>query len=134
VKFGGWQRLHAENAKQFGVGTRLEGRHYETCKEGHAEIPQEHCGDRIEAQGIHGRGTSRDERAPPGAEGGDAPALSPKTWYGMPAYAKDGNVVGHSSFSDIAHAAPKTAFSHGLDPHPELLPPLRGVNRRYVVD
>ena len=22
-----------------------------------------------------------------------APALSPKTWYGMPAYAKDGNVV-----------------------------------------
>ncbi len=24
-----------------------------------------------------------------------APALSPKTWYGMPAYAKDGNVVCH---------------------------------------
>jgi uncharacterized protein YdhG (YjbR/CyaY superfamily) len=24
---------------------------------------------------------------------GSAPALSPKTWYGMPAYAKDGNVV-----------------------------------------
>jgi uncharacterized protein YdhG (YjbR/CyaY superfamily) len=23
----------------------------------------------------------------------NAPALSPKTWYGMPAYAKDGNVV-----------------------------------------
>jgi uncharacterized protein YdhG (YjbR/CyaY superfamily) len=23
----------------------------------------------------------------------DAPALSPRTWYGMPAYAKDGNVV-----------------------------------------
>ena len=22
-----------------------------------------------------------------------APALSPKTWYGMPAYAKDGNVI-----------------------------------------
>jgi uncharacterized protein YdhG (YjbR/CyaY superfamily) len=25
--------------------------------------------------------------------GASAPALSPKTWYGMPAYAKDGNVV-----------------------------------------
>jgi uncharacterized protein YdhG (YjbR/CyaY superfamily) len=24
-----------------------------------------------------------------------APALSPRTWYGMPAYAKDGNVVCH---------------------------------------
>ena len=24
-----------------------------------------------------------------------APALSPKTWYGMPAYAKDGNIVCH---------------------------------------
>ncbi|HTX90283.1 MAG TPA: DUF1801 domain-containing protein [Anaerolineales bacterium] len=24
-----------------------------------------------------------------------APALSPKTWYGMPAYAKDGNVICH---------------------------------------
>jgi uncharacterized protein YdhG (YjbR/CyaY superfamily) len=23
----------------------------------------------------------------------NAPALSPKTWYGMPAYAKDGNIV-----------------------------------------
>jgi len=23
----------------------------------------------------------------------NAPAISPKTWYGMPAYAKDGNVV-----------------------------------------
>ena len=80
-------------------------------------------------QGIHGRGTSRDEGARPGAEGGgararrtaesdvlakiaempepdramaerlhalvkaSAPDLSPKTWYGMPAYAKDGKVV-----------------------------------------
>ena len=24
---------------------------------------------------------------------GSAPALAPKTWYGMPAYAKDGNVL-----------------------------------------
>ena len=86
---------------------------------------------RTESQGIHGRGTSRDEGARPGAEGGGArekskadgesdvlakiaampepdramgerlhaiikataPALSPKTWYGMPAYAKDGKVV-----------------------------------------
>ena len=84
-------------------------------------------------QGIHGRGTSRDEGARPRAEGGSArgsradkadgesdvlakiaempepdramaerlhaiikasaPALSPRTWYGMPAYAKDGKVV-----------------------------------------
>ena len=86
-----------------------------------------------DVQGIHGRGTSRDEGARPGAEGGSAPrpradkadgesdvlakiaempepdramaerlhaiikasapALSPRTWYGMPAYAKDGKVV-----------------------------------------
>jgi uncharacterized protein YdhG (YjbR/CyaY superfamily) len=27
----------------------------------------------------------------------NAPVLSPKTWYGMPAYAKDGKVVCHST-------------------------------------
>jgi len=41
----------------------------------------------------YGRGTNCDEGACPGTEGGSAPALSPKTWYGMPAYAKDGKVV-----------------------------------------
>ena len=90
-------------------------------------------GRKESVQGIHGRGTSRDEGARPGAEGGraprpardkadgesdvlakiaempepdramaerlhaiikaSAPALSPRTWYGMPAYAKDGKVV-----------------------------------------
>src|SRR5207247_1582436 len=104
-----------------------------TCKEGHAEVRQEHHRDRQEVQGIHGRGTSRDEGAHPRAEGGgaprpargqggrgnavlakigempeperamgkrlhaiiiaSAPALSPRLWYGMPAYAKDGKVV-----------------------------------------
>ena len=82
----------------------------------------------VSRQGIHGRGTSRDEGARPGAEGGSAarrtarrrllakvaempepdrtmaerlhaivkasaPALAPKTWYGMPAYARDDKVV-----------------------------------------
>jgi len=45
-----------------------------------------------------------------------APALAPRTWYGMPAYAKDGNIVCHFQpaqkfktryatfgFSDMAH-------------------------------
>ncbi len=31
-----------------------------------------------------------------------APALSPKTWYGMPAYAKDGNVVCFEGAADSA--------------------------------
>ncbi len=33
------------------------------CKEGHAEVRQEHRRDRQDVQGIHGRGTSRDEGA-----------------------------------------------------------------------
>src|SRR5256884_7580898 len=44
-----------------------------TCKEGHAEVRQEHCRDRQEVQGIHRRGTNRDEGAHPRAEGGGAP-------------------------------------------------------------
>ncbi len=36
---------------------------------------------------------SRYGQAAPCDHQGSAPALSPKTWYGMPAYAKDGNVV-----------------------------------------
>jgi uncharacterized protein YdhG (YjbR/CyaY superfamily) len=32
-----------------------------------------------------------------------APTLSPKTWYGMPAYARDGKVVCFFRFSDQAH-------------------------------
>src|SRR6266542_8041 len=71
------------------INTRRE----ETCNEGHAEVRQEHHRDRQEVRGIHGRGTRRDEGARPRAEGGSAPALSPRLWYGMPAYAKDGKVV-----------------------------------------
>src|SRR2546428_3474924 len=102
-------------------------------KEGNAEVRQEHDRDRQEVQGIHGRGTNRDEgahqelkaaaRRGPRADKADeenavlakigempepervmgkrlhaiikasVPALSPRLWYGMPAYAKDGKVV-----------------------------------------
>src|SRR2546430_12753083 len=41
--------------------------------EGHAEVRQEHHGDRTDAREIHGRGTRRDEGARPRAEGGRAP-------------------------------------------------------------
>ena len=94
-------------------------------EDAHEAVRQAH--HRQGVQGIHGRGTRRDARARPRAEGGpgkadgesdvlakiaempepdrvmaerlhalikaSAPALSPRTWYGMPAYAKDGNVV-----------------------------------------
>jgi len=43
-----------------------------------AEMPEP---DRVMAQRIHAIVTA------------SAPALSPKTWYGMPAYAKDGKIV-----------------------------------------
>jgi uncharacterized protein YdhG (YjbR/CyaY superfamily) len=43
-----------------------------------AEMPQS---DRVMAERIHALVKA------------SAPALSPRTWYGMPAYAKDGNVV-----------------------------------------
>jgi hypothetical protein len=71
----------------------LHRREQDERKEGHAEVHQEHYRDRQEVQGIHGPGTSRDEGARPRAKGGSAPALSPKLWYGMPAYAKDGKVL-----------------------------------------
>jgi len=104
---------------------------YET-EEGDTEVRQERHRDRQGSQGIHRRGTRRNEGARRGprakkADGeGDvlakiaempepdramaerlhaivktsAPALSPRTWYGMPAYAKNGNVV---SFLQSAH-------------------------------
>src|SRR5882672_753432 len=81
-------------------------------KDGYTEVRQEH------GPGIHGRGTRCDEGAGPRAQSdllakiaempkpdramaerlhaivtASAPALSPRTWYGMPAYAKDGDVV-----------------------------------------
>ena len=43
-----------------------------------AEMPEP---DRVMAQRLHAIMTA------------SAPALAPRTWYGMPAYAKDGNVV-----------------------------------------
>jgi hypothetical protein len=45
-----------------------------------AEMPTP---DRVMAERLHALITA------------NAPALSPRTWYGMPAYAKDGNVVCH---------------------------------------
>jgi hypothetical protein len=42
-------------------------------QEGHAEVRQEHHRDRQEVEGIHGRGTSRDEGARPRAQGRSAP-------------------------------------------------------------
>src|SRR2546427_3934323 len=50
----------------------LSGCFYEP-KEGNAEVRQEHYRDRQEVQGIHRRGTNRDEGAHPRAEGGGAP-------------------------------------------------------------
>src|SRR5262249_35701891 len=106
-------------------------RQEEKFNEGHAEARQHH--HRQGVRGIHRRGTSRDERARPRAEGGraprpargqggrgkrraredrrdartgsrpgrapachhqaSAPTLSPRTWYGHSAYAKDGKIV-----------------------------------------
>jgi uncharacterized protein YdhG (YjbR/CyaY superfamily) len=43
-----------------------------------AELPEP---DRVMAERLHGIVTA------------SAPALSPKTWYGMPAYAKEGKIV-----------------------------------------
>jgi hypothetical protein len=99
----------------------------ETRNEGHAAVRHEQRRDHEAGQHIHGRGTSRDERARQRAEGrqrqgggerdvlakiaempgpdraaagrlhalitASAPALWPKTYYGMPAYTKDGKVV-----------------------------------------
>src|SRR5437867_2808144 len=45
-----------------------QGGFYEP-KEGHAKVRKENHSDRQEVQGIHGRGTSRDEGVPPRAEG-----------------------------------------------------------------
>src|SRR5207249_305688 len=61
--------------KQRGVDTivrKVSSKHYETSKEGHA-VPQQHHGDWKETNGIYGRGTARDEGAPPRVEGGRAP-------------------------------------------------------------
>src|SRR5262245_32502117 len=61
---GGGSDCTLRAAKRFGVETSgWKGKHYGTCKETHAEVPQEHYGDRKEAQGIHGRGTSREPAA-----------------------------------------------------------------------
>src|SRR5712691_12228699 len=47
-------------------------------KEGYSEVRQERHRDRQGGQGIHGRGTSRDEGARPRAEGGSAPRPAPE--------------------------------------------------------
>jgi uncharacterized protein YdhG (YjbR/CyaY superfamily) len=63
------QELKAEAARADGEGALL-GKI--------AEMPES---DRVMAERLHAIVTA------------SAPGLAPKTWYGMPAYAKDGNVV-----------------------------------------
>ena len=63
-------------------------------KDSYTEVQQDGRRDPQGGQGVHGPGTSRDEGARAGVEvKTNAPALLPRTWYGMPAYARDGNVV-----------------------------------------
>src|SRR5438093_244670 len=52
-----------------------QGGFYEP-KEGHAKVRQEHHCEQQEVHRIHGRGTSRDERVPPRAEGIRGPRLA----------------------------------------------------------
>ncbi len=66
------QELKAEARR----GTRADGESDVLAKIAEMQGP-----DRTMAERIHGIVTT------------SAPALSPKTWYGMPAYAKDGKVV-----------------------------------------
>jgi uncharacterized protein YdhG (YjbR/CyaY superfamily) len=62
-----------------------------------AELPES---DRVMAERLHAVITA------------SAPALSPKTWYGMPAYAKDGKVV---CFFQSAHKFKSRYATFGFD-------------------
>jgi uncharacterized protein YdhG (YjbR/CyaY superfamily) len=62
-----------------------------------AEMPE---ADRVMAERLHAIITA------------SAPALSPKTWYGMPAYAKDGKVV---CFFQSAHKFKSRYATFGFD-------------------
>jgi uncharacterized protein YdhG (YjbR/CyaY superfamily) len=68
----------AEELKSSGKGGKKKADDLEALLAKVAELPDE---DRIMAERIHAIVTSV------------APQLDPKTWYGMPAYAKDGKIV-----------------------------------------
>ena len=63
-------------------------RNFHEPEDRHTKVPQEHHRDQRAAQ--PDRAIAARLHAIIKAS---APALSPRTWYGMPAYAKDGNVV-----------------------------------------
>jgi uncharacterized protein YdhG (YjbR/CyaY superfamily) len=134
MKFGGWQRLNTESAKQFGVEAAVgkEGT-MKPAKKGTQKSPKSTTAtgkkprgftdeervamrERLQELKAEARRGRRAEKADgesavlakiaalPQADRAmgerlhtiikaNAPALSPRTWYGMPAYAKDGNVV-----------------------------------------
>ncbi len=68
----------AEELKASGRGGKKKAEEANACLAKIAEMPQP---DRQRAERIHAVVTST------------APELSPKTWYGMPAYAKEGKIV-----------------------------------------
>lgn len=68
----------AEELKAAGRGGKKKSDEAKACLEKIAEMPEP---DRILAERIHAVVTSV------------APDLAPKTWYGMPAYARDGKIV-----------------------------------------
>ncbi|MCA1780895.1 MAG: iron chaperone [Dermatophilaceae bacterium] len=68
----------AELKASQGAGSKKREREFQACLDAIAAMPDD---DRVIAERIHAMVTST------------APGLDPKTWYGMPAYAKDGKVV-----------------------------------------
>jgi hypothetical protein len=44
IRFGGWQGFALSTQTSAALIPSLEGKHYESCKEEHAEVPQEHYG------------------------------------------------------------------------------------------
>lgn len=68
----------AELRASSGAGSKKREREFQACLDAIAAMPDD---DRVIAERIHAMVTST------------APELDAKTWYGMPAYAKDGTVV-----------------------------------------
>lgn len=68
----------AELRASRGAGAKKKEREFQACLDAIAAMPEN---DRLIAERIHLMVTSA------------APVLDPKTWYGMPAYARDGKVV-----------------------------------------
>lgn len=68
----------AELKASRGSGSKKKEKEYQACLDAIAAMPDD---DRVIAERIHAMVTTA------------APELDPKTWYGMPAYARDGKVV-----------------------------------------